>query len=227
MTIPHSLDYTLNAISHVFHILTPFDVIPYAYQDPHGGYHSDHADGFPIGSMWRVEGQMLYALIRALKPQSVLELGTSRGCSATHMLQALRDNGSGILDCVDNGSQVASIGDMIPIELCMNAFVHRTNVEEFIPLILSEGRTYDFILEDAMHSIEQVQLVWENADKLLNRGGMIVSHDACHAIVGPDVQRGIAAAGYLEGGGWGGGNSVMNVLIEPADCGFALWRKAL
>lgn len=209
--------YVLSHISHVFRVLSPAEIAPFPALDPHGGYNATYEDGFPIGSMWRVEGQMLYALIRALKPQSVLELGTSRGCSATHILQALRDNGSGTLDCVDNGSQVAVIGDMIPANLRDFATIHQTSIEEAIPIALEEGYRYDFILEDGMHSFEQVKLVWENADRLLNPGGMIVSHDAMHNVAGPVVREAIAAAGY--------GDEAVNVLIEPADCGFAVWRK--
>lgn len=219
-----SLDYTLHHISHVFHILTPADVLRLPSQDPHGGYHAAYDDGFPVGSMWRVEGQFLYALIRALRPVKVLELGTSHGCSATHISQALQDNNQGILMCVDNGSQVGVIGDMIPKSLHNWHAVEQASVEDCIPYLLRTGWTYDFIFEDAMHSPEQVALVWSAADRLLNPGGMIVSHDAMHALVGANVREGIEAAGYPDRDGWGG--SVAYVLIEPADCGFAVWRKA-
>lgn len=225
---PVSLKYALNDISHMFHILTPADVIPFAAQDPHGGYHADYDDGFPSGSLWRVEGQFLYALVRALKPRSVLELGTWHGASATHILQALHDNGvsgdtDGTLDCVDNrayGDIV--IGNMIPLDLRLYATIHAKSLEEFITDVtpsLDQGYRYDFIFEDAMHTVEQVEIVWSAADRLLNPGGMIISHDACHPIAGSIIREGIARAGYAD--------EARTVLIEPADCGFAVWRKPL
>jgi predicted O-methyltransferase YrrM len=213
-----NLKSALTRIGHAF-ALDPLELDMAAHEDPHGGYHSAYDDGFPVGSMWRVEGQFLYALIRALKPKRVLELGTSHGCSATHILQALQDNKQGMLSCVDNGSQIGVVGDMIPAHLFNYTAIEQTPIETYIPYLLKTGWTYDFILEDAMHTVEQVELVWRAADRLLNPGGMIISHDAVHVLVGADVQKGIARAGYAD--------RALMVLIEPADCGFAVWRKAL
>lgn len=209
-----SLELALNHIAHVNGFL-PSEMIRYAPHDPHGGYHAAYDDGFPVGSMWRVEGQFLYALVRALKPAKVLELGTSHGCSATHILQALHDNGMGALDCVDNGSQVEVIGDMIPDALRYRVDIHQTTIEEAIEVMLKQGYQYDLIFEDGMHDAPQVERVWRAAKRLLRIGGVIVSHDAMHAIAGEAVREGIARAGY----------ETMNVLIAPADCGFAVWRK--
>jgi predicted O-methyltransferase YrrM len=220
---PMSLDYALNHIAHVFGFL-PSEMIGYAPHDPHGGYHSAYDDGFPSGSLWRVEGQALYAMARTLKPQSVLELGTWHGASATHLLQALEDNGAGVLECVDNrayGDIV--IGNMIPDDLRYIMTFHPMPLEEWITYAIEQKYTYDFIFEDAMHDAEQVEFIWRHAGKLLNLGGMIVSHDALHAIAGEAVREGIARAGYVNADGMG--NDVMNVLIAPADCGFAIWRK--
>lgn len=190
-------------------------LIQYAHEDPHGGYHANHEDGFTMGSMWRVEGQVVYALVRALKPLRVLELGTSRGCSATHVLQALHDNGRGTLDCVDNGSQVSVIGDLIPDDLRGNVTIHRAGMEDFIPGLMDGS--YDMIVEDGSHLPEQVAFVWSMADRLLTPGGVIVSHDAMHATAGPMVQAGLALAGYAD--------KALSILIDPADCGLAIWRK--
>lgn len=207
-------------ISREFNIVNPFTLDAFAVLDPHGGYHASYDDGFPSGSLWRVEGRALYALIRASKPQDVLELGTWHGASATHILQALIDNGQGLLHCVDNrayGDIV--IGGMIPDNLRYRMVSHPMSLEEKINTALEHGWTYDFIFEDAMHNAEQVEFVWQHADRLLNPGGVIVSHDACHAIAGEAVREGIAKAGY--------GDKTLNVLISPADCGFAIWRKSL
>lgn len=220
-----SLDHALNHISHVYHILTPADVIPFAAQDPHGGYHANYDDGFPSGSLWRVEGQFLYALIRALRPDNLLELGTWHGASATHLLQAMTDNKQGGLTCVDSRAYGdIEIGGMIPKELKPLALMNMTRIETFIPHAIKEGRRYDFIFEDAMHETEQVEFIWKHADALLNPGGVIVSHDAMHAVAGEAVREGIRRAGYEIGYG---AHTVATVLIAPADCGFAVWRKRL
>jgi predicted O-methyltransferase YrrM len=193
-------------------------LIDHAAHDPHGGYHANYEDGFPSGSLWRVEGQFLYAIARALKPAKVLELGTWHGASATHLLQALHDNGMGALECVDSrayGNVV--IGGMIPDALRYRVAIHPITFEDMLDTALRQGHQYDLIFEDGMHDAEQVELVWRVAKRLLRLGGMIVSHDAMHPVAGFAVREGIAKAGYQS----------TNVLIAPADCGFALWRKWL
>jgi predicted O-methyltransferase YrrM len=106
---------------------------------------------------------------------------------------------------------------MIPDALRPRMTLEMEHIETFIPRAIKEGWRYDMIYEDAMHDAPQVEFIWKHADALLNPGGMIISHDAMHAVAGDAVREGIAKAGY----------ETMNVLIAPADCGFALWRKWL
>lgn len=199
-------------------------LIDYAALDPHGGYHPrEGGDGFPIGSIWRVEGQILYALVRA-KIDSPLygvdfhavELGTHYGCSATHIAQAIHDSGKdGKLTCVDlNGAA----GNMIPAHLL--EYVEIVTGDMFDYLATQEPATFDFILEDGSHGADDVAKVWNAAHTLLKPGGLILSHDAEHFVVGADVREGIARAGYF-----GLMPPARTYLIEPSDCGFAVWRK--
>ncbi|MGP4011364.1 O-methyltransferase [Streptomyces sp. 4N124] len=46
-------------------------------------------------------GRMLYTCVRAMRPQTVFEFGTSYGFTAIHIAAALRDNGYGKLYTVD------------------------------------------------------------------------------------------------------------------------------
>lgn len=187
--------------------LDPAELIDYPAQDTHGGY----PEAFPTGSMWQVEGQFLYSLIRALKPLRVMEIGTSHGCSATHILQALHDNDYGSLICVDSGLQIATVGDMIPDYLRYRVQIYLTSIEQLLERFIPDE---DFILEDAMHSPEQVEFIWSNIPTLLKPGGVIVSHDAAHHLVGADVMTGIQRAGY----------QAAVYAIDPADCGFAVYQ---
>lgn len=184
-------------------------LLDYPAHDPHGGY----PEAFPTGSMWQVEGQFLYSLIRALKPLRILEIGTSHGCSATHMLQAQKDNGNhGVVVSIDNQSQVGLAGDMIPRVLTQDWIIYREDLYNY--LTAPDIGQFDFILEDAMHSPEQVAFIWSLIPTLLRPGGVMVSHDAAHHLVGKDVMTGIAQAGY----------DAQVYAIDPADCGFAVWR---
>lgn len=219
---PIPLEYACDRIGEALDINSS-TLIAYAREDPHGGYHASYDDGFPVGSMWRVEGQVLYALVRALKPLRVLELGTARGCSATHILQALHDNDYGTLSCIDNNIQPGPVADYVPDHLRGRMTLHITTIEHVIERFIvdspNDGFKCDMVLDDGMHDAEQVALIWGAAEKMLRPGGVILSHDACHALVGHEVQAGIALAGYAD--------KVLNVLIAPADCGFAIWRKGL
>lgn len=197
-------------------------LIDYAAIDPHGGYHpQEGGDGFPIGSIWRVEGQVLYALVRHQSTQfenlRVLELGTHYGCSATHTAQALHDaDNGGKLTCVDlNGAA----GNMIPAELLPYVELVTGDMFEYLEAQPSDVK-FDFIFEDGFHGADDVERVWRAAWNRLAWNGVIVSHDAEHFIVGTDVREGIARAGYF-----GQLHPARTYLIEPSDCGLAVWRK--
>jgi len=47
------------------------------------------------------EAEVLYALVRAIKPNICLEIGTHRGFSTNYIIQALKDNGFGHLWTTD------------------------------------------------------------------------------------------------------------------------------
>lgn len=206
-------------------------LIDYAALDPHGGYHPrEGGDGFPIGSIWRVEGQILYALVRALyavrhnSVLRILELGTHRGCSATHLAQALHDADR---DTSTDWYRIASIvcvdvnptaGDLIPAHL--RNYIEFVRGDMFDYLATQKPATFDFILEDGSHGTDDAEKVWRAAYMLLKPGGLILSHDAEHFLVGADVRAGIARAGYF-----GLMPPARTYLIEPSDCGFAIWRK--
>ena len=188
-------------------------LIEAAYEDPHGGYHASYDDGFPIGSIWRVEGQVLYALCRVLKPERVLEIGTFHGCSATHIAQALKDNGSGMLTCVDKDGRA---GDLIPPDLIEHIEFVAANFADYLP---SDTR-FDLVFEDGDHTPGMVEMVWRAAYGLLKPGGVMVSHDAEHFVVGSWVREGIMRAGFF-----GAMPPARSLLIAPSDCGLAVWRK--
>lgn len=181
----------------------------YAEEDDIGGYHSDAAQAtWPMGSLWAVEGKILYALIRATRPSSVLELGTYAGCSTAHIEAALKKNRKGSLTTVDNlhdGKEIANdTGKRVEV---VN--------EEAIAYLKKTRTSYDMIIEDLTHERDQVTEAWTYGPKRLAEGGWMLSHDAMHFIVGQAVREGIEAAGI---------DDALYLLTEPADCGWAVWR---
>lgn len=78
--------------------LDPVELIAYAAEDTIGG--RDTGDWIGM-SIFRDEGRVLYALVRALKPEHVLEIGTAQGCGTTHILAALNKNKAGHCTSID------------------------------------------------------------------------------------------------------------------------------
>lgn len=182
----------------------------YAAEDPHDGW-DEGRGSWPVGSLWTVEGKVLYALIRTLGLKNALELGTRYGCSATHMAEALKANGAGKLTTVDlyvHGETEL----MIPPHL--SEYVNHVRGEA-VAYIASVDDAPDLIFEDLDHEAATTAAVAGIARKRLNPGGLLVVHDAMHFLVGERVRKGLEMA-EMDARMW---------LIAPSDCGLAVWQK--
>jgi len=203
--------------------LDPDALIKFAAEDSIGGWDLNNG-GWPIGSLWSVEGKFLYALIRLVQPELVVEIGTHRGCSTTHFATALDINGKGEIVSLDLAE---GVGDLIPAKL-----------REVVSLVAANGADWlaeqpdesiDIIYEDADHSTETSRDVALLAQKKLKPGGFLIVHDAAHdyawvgdgaqitSPVGETIRRGLTAAL---------GDQYRVYRTDPSDCGFALWQKA-
>lgn len=188
-------------------------LLGFADRDPHTGWDGG-AGAFPVGSLWRVEGQILCALIAYSNPLNIVELGTHHGASATHMAAALAGWTIGDrshITCVDVW---AGAGSMIPDELRRFVTLEYTNALDW--LAAQPDEYIDFLYEDMDHSAEQVAAVARLAQTKLSPGGWLVCHDAMHYLVGNAVQQGLRDGGI---------DDALLLLIEPSDCGLAIWRK--
>lgn len=221
-----NIELVLTEIADTYH-LNAHELIAYSYEDAIGGWDKGRGE-WPVGSLWSAEGRILYALVRALKPAVCVEIGTWHGCSTTHIAAALKANDYGILYAIDDdiqgiGSEHPERGAMIP-----------DAVKPFIKQVTAKGEDWlrdfkgqvDFVYEDADHSAETTRKIWISAQARLAGGGMIVSHDAMHYIVGKDIRRGILDSG------------ASNVRFykpqtpgfdanEQDFCGLALWRSPI
>lgn len=102
--------------------------------------------------------RMLYSLIRALKPEVCVEVGTYRGYAACYMARALQENGKGYLYCIDNFSlvdHVARYGD--PVQHWINNMA-KCDVAHRATLLVGESsevkwpERVDFAYIDGWHS---------------------------------------------------------------------------
>lgn len=183
------------------------DLIAYAAEDEVGGFNFDETlRKWQVGSIWEVEGKILYALIRTLKPKYCVEIGSWLGCSSHHIAEALLRNGSGKLTCVDLVFRFEPPGRYANVVKYVQADLFTWKMPQ---------QRIDFLFEDAAHSTEQVAHVWSEFAKNAKLGAMIVSHDAKHYLVGEQVRAGIEQVT----------EDYQAFLVEPSDCGLALWRK--
>lgn len=216
-----NLDETLQLLA----LQVPVDpeaLVKFAAEDSVGGWDLDKG-GWPTGSLWSVEGKVLYALIRALQPDVVVEIGTHRGCSTTHIATALSINDNGYVVSLD---LAPGVGDLIPVQLGEQISLTAANGVDWLGAQPDES--IDIIYEDADHSAETSHDVALLAMRKLKPGGLLITHDAAHdyawlgdgsqisSDVGATIRRGLEAA--LD-------DQFRVYRTDPSDCGFALWQK--
>lgn len=191
--------------------LNPVALETYANEDMIGGFHSSPQQAKWIsGSLWEVEGKILYALIRALKPMSVLELGVHVGASTTHLRTAIEANGYGYVTSVDKWG---GAGAGIPARLKPHG---KLVFEDALTYIKSlSDNSIDFCFEDMIHSESEVYDVITALRPKLRTDAVVVHHDSEHGDDGDKVRAGIARAGVTD---W------KSYAIAPSDCGLGIWR---
>jgi len=177
------------------------ELAAYAAEDTLGGVDS----GWPGGSVWRVEGQFLYALIRALKPERVIEIGTAAGCSAAHMLAALNANGHGTLHSYDI---LASAGYAIPDTVSRERW--RFTAADAIATLQKTPVRCQVAFEDGLHTTEFTRDALRTLKQMTV--GVLISHDALHF---SDYGRMVREAWDAEIDDYDA------VLMEASDCGLA------
>lgn len=137
----------------------------YMQEDTIGGRDTGQWIGM---SVHEAEGQALYALVRHFKPTVCVEIGTSEGCGATHILAALEANGGdGELISYDIDS---SAGSKIPPHLKHR---HTMVIADALTANLPKA---DFVFEDGEHSyaftMQALRVVLEQCQPKV-----LVSHD--------------------------------------------------
>jgi predicted O-methyltransferase YrrM len=190
-------------------------LLPYAEMDDLGGFHPDPAQAkWDVGAIFAVEGQTLYALIRALKPLSVVEIGSGKGCSTNHIASALKVND---IEQFEHVGHVVTLdrGNTPAIDGRWGSYVTVLNGDAFDYLEAQPDNSIDFILEDAAHSEAMCYRVGELAKTKLRPGGVLMAHDAVHPTVGRDVRAGYDRAGL----------DFRTYLTDPSDCGWAVWKR--
>jgi hypothetical protein len=177
-------------------------LIVYATEDAFGG-----RGDFPLSdtmSMTQAEGQILYALTRALQPQRTVEVGTFIGVGSTHVLLALDANGSGTLHSLDVAEQEWVIPDALRARWTFEAVDARYYTWQGV----------DFVVEDSDHTRELTAQVLRSA--MSHGARCVVSHDAHNATVGSEICgafRDVVKDDFL------------TVMVDDVTLGLAIWFR--
>jgi hypothetical protein len=140
-----------------------------------------------ISEDWRV---MVYLLVRAVKPDTIVETGVFDGASSALILQALYDNGSGRLISIDipateridmsiagplpSGCQP---GWLIPDYLKDRHSLCLGDSKTWLPRILGTHSRIDIFLHDSLHTREHQLWEYSTVWPHIKEGGFLLSDD--------------------------------------------------
>lgn len=146
-----------------------------------------------VFSMWHYDHpRILYALMRSMKPDVAVEVGTYTGYAACYMAQALKENGKGRLYCIDDFSLVHqdSTGRKNgPEHVWSN--LHRCGLNSNLVTLL-EGKSeevewpdkVDFAYVDGWHGYNEVEY---DFNKCASLGAECICLDDVNSTVGPSL----------------------------------------
>jgi predicted O-methyltransferase YrrM len=118
---------------------------------------------------------VLYALVRNLRAEHVVEIGTYHASTSKAICRALHANSRGIMHTVDpfNSGLILRVIRRWPAELRKYLCYYPTPSMEFFHLALSEGLTADLVFVDGNHDYEAALFDIQSAARILRPGGFI------------------------------------------------------
>lgn len=102
------------------------------------------------GGVMAGEAQLLYGLVRALRPEVLLEVGTSYGYSTLHLAQACKDNAYGHVHTVEINRERRAAASQNFVDNDVYGYV---STYDKIP----ELERVDFAFLDAMHTVNALR----------------------------------------------------------------------
>jgi len=125
---------------------------------------------------------ILYLIVRLLKPKVVVETGVFKGFSSMQTLQALADNGEGMLHSIDFPhpklrEEGLEVGFVVPEVLKERWNLNLGKSSEILPPLLKKAKEVDLFFHDSDHSYENMMFEFSSAWPYIRAGGFLVSDD--------------------------------------------------
>ena len=148
-------------------------------------------------------GELVYALVRAARPDHVIETGVATGVTSAFALAALEDNGHGELHSVDlpPAALVARglVGSRIPPSLRHRWRPRWGDARRLVPRLLRQTAGRRVFIHDADHGYDAMRGELESAWLAFGPGDWIVADDVDLHDAFLDVAAGHDAAAYVIG----------------------------
>jgi predicted O-methyltransferase YrrM len=124
-----------------------------------------------------------YSIVRAFKPESILETGVANGVSSAYLLHAMERNQKGSLHSIDvnDGSFLPPgkrVGWIVPEWSRHRWRLHLGDARELLPRMLKDLNSLDIFIHDSLHSYDHMKFEYEQAYPYLRDGGILISDDA-------------------------------------------------
>jgi predicted O-methyltransferase YrrM len=131
-------------------------------------------------------GPELYALIRALRPRTVVETGVGSGYSSTFILEALRRNDEGRLVSIDlpnceagwSLTEDEKPGFLVPDVLRSRWDLRLGRTVDLLPDVLTRLGHIDLFFHDSEHTYDVMSFEYSAAYEHLTPSGVIISDDS-------------------------------------------------
>jgi predicted O-methyltransferase YrrM len=133
----------------------------------------------------RDAGRLLYALVRATRPATVVEFGMSLGISAIHLASAIRDNGSGRVVTTELSAAKVSAAKETFVDIGLDDLIEVLEGDALSTLKDLDGPV-DFVLLDGWK--ELYSPVLELLEPRLTPGSLVVADNTSMVELAPYLQ---------------------------------------
>lgn len=137
------------------------------------------SEGFGSGISSDFDCEALYLLVRASRPETIVETGVLYGASSAHILQALAENGRGRLYSIDLPSQpgIPDQRTLVPAALQERWELLLGDSRQLLPELLDRLETVDIFHHDSLHTYAHMRWEYGIATPSLQPQGVLSSHD--------------------------------------------------
>lgn len=118
-------------------------------------------------------GNLLAFMVKLMKPDAVLEIGTAIGCSTLHMSRAMGENGHITTLELTEERHAKALEYFARAGVASKITALCGDARELVPQLAANGQQYDMIFMDAAKG--QYHEFLAAADKMLKPGGLLVA----------------------------------------------------